>query len=56
MLAGYPLSRPDLVGRRPIMFLLLIPTLFSAGIIPTYIIVQRLGLLNTRWAIILPGR
>ena len=55
VLAGYPLSRPDLVGRRPIMFLLLIPTLFSAGIIPTYIIVQRLGLLNTRWAIILPG-
>ncbi len=55
VLAGYPLSRPDLVGRRPIMFLLLIPTLFSAGIIPTYIIVQSLGLLNTRWAIILPG-
>ena len=55
VLAGYPLSRPDLVGRRPIMFFLLIPTLFSAGIIPTYIIVQHLGLLNTRWAIVLPG-
>jgi multiple sugar transport system permease protein/putative aldouronate transport system permease protein len=55
VLAGYPLSRPDLEGRRTLMFLLLVPTVFSAGIIPTYIVVQHLGLLNTRWAIILPG-
>ena len=55
LLAGYPLSRPDLAGRRFIMFFLLIPTLFSAGIIPTYVIVQHLGIMNTRWAIVLPG-
>lgn len=55
VLAGYPLSRTDLPFRRPIMFLYLLPTLFSAGIIPNYILVQELGLMNTRWAIILPA-
>ncbi len=55
VLAGYPLSRSDLYGRRVLMFVILIPTVFSAGIIPTYVIVQQLGLLNTRWAIILPA-
>lgn len=55
VLAAYPLSRPDLPGRRFLTFFILIPTMFSAGIIPNYIVVQQLGLLNTRWAIILPG-
>lgn len=55
VLAGYPLSRPDLPFRRSLMFFILIPTLFSAGIIPTYVIVQHLGLMNTRWAIVLPA-
>lgn len=55
VLAGYPLSRPDLPYRRFLLFFVLLPTLFSAGIIPTYVIVDRLGLMDTRWAIILPG-
>jgi multiple sugar transport system permease protein/putative aldouronate transport system permease protein len=55
VLAAYPLSRTDLDGRRIILFILLIPTLFSAGVIPTYMVVRDLHLLNTRWAIILPG-
>jgi putative aldouronate transport system permease protein len=55
VLAAYPLSRNDLDGRRIILFILLIPTLFSAGVIPTYMVVRDLHLLNTRWAIILPG-
>lgn len=55
VLAGYPLSRPDLVGRRGLLFFALLPTLLSAGIIPTYIVVHSLGLLNTRWAIVLPA-
>jgi len=54
VLAGYPLSRRDLVGRRPLMLFFLIPSLFSAGIIPTYIVVRELHMLNTRWSIILP--
>ncbi len=55
MLAGYALSRDDLPWRRALTFFFLIPTLFSAGIIPTYIVVRQLGLLDTWWAIILPG-
>ncbi|GAB3757713.1 carbohydrate ABC transporter permease [Microlunatus parietis] len=55
VLCAYPLSRPDLPGRRWLTFFVLIPTLFSAGIIPNYIVVQQLGLLNTVWAIVLPG-
>lgn len=55
MLAGYALSRDDLPWRRVLTFFFLIPTLFSAGIIPTYIVVRQLGLLDSWWAIILPG-
>jgi putative aldouronate transport system permease protein len=54
ILAGYPLSRKDLPGRGVILFLFLFTTLFSGGLIPTYIVVGELGLLNTRWAMILP--
>src|SRR5690606_2361986 len=53
MLAGYALSRDDLPWRRVLTFFFLIPTLFSAGIIPTYIVVRQLGLLDSWWAIIL---
>jgi multiple sugar transport system permease protein/putative aldouronate transport system permease protein len=55
VLAGYASSRDDLPFRRTITFFFLIPTLFAGGIVPTYIVVQQLGLLDTRWAIILPG-
>lgn len=54
VLAGYPLSRTDLPFRRILLFSILLPTLFSAGIIPRYVVVNQLGLMNTRWAIILP--
>lgn len=55
LLAGYPLSRSDLPFRRTFLFLFLLPTLFSAGIIPTYVLVERLGLMGSRGAIILPA-
>ncbi len=55
ILAGYPLSRKDLPGRGVILFLFLFTTLFNGGLIPTYIVVGELGLLNTRWALILPS-
>ncbi len=55
VLAGYAASRDDLPFRKTITFFFLIPTLVSAGIVPTYIVVRQLGLLETRWAIILPG-
>lgn len=54
ILAAYPLSRKDLFGRGPIMFLFFFTLLFNGGLIPTYLIVKDLGLLNTRWALLLP--
>lgn len=55
LLAAYPLARKDLYGRGPIMFLFLFTMMFSGGLIPTYLIVKNLGMLNTVWAMLLPG-
>jgi len=55
ILAAYPLARKRLVGRGPIMFLFTFTMLFSAGMIPNYINMRNLKLLNTRWALLLPG-
>lgn len=54
ILAAYPLSRRDLFGRNVFTFLFVFTLLFSGGLIPTYLVVQDLGLLNTRWALIVP--
>jgi len=54
LLAAYPLARKNLVGGGFIMMLFVFTLLFSGGLIPTYLVVQDLGLLNTRWALILP--
>ncbi|MFF9563679.1 carbohydrate ABC transporter permease [Leifsonia sp. NPDC014704] len=51
---AWPLSRPSFMGRNVIMSLLLFTMLFSGGLIPTYMVVQNLGLLDTRWALLLP--
>jgi putative aldouronate transport system permease protein len=54
ILAAYPLSRPELPGRRIIAFVFFFTLLFSGGLIPTYLVVRDLDLLSTRWAMILP--
>lgn len=55
LIAAYPLSRQDLPNRRLISFIFTFTMLFSGGMIPTYIIVSKLGLLNTPFALLLPG-
>ena len=55
ILAAYPLSRADLPGRGAITFLFFFTTLFSGGLIPTYLVVRDLGMINTRWAMLIPG-
>ncbi|MBP1992223.1 carbohydrate ABC transporter permease [Paenibacillus eucommiae] len=50
---AYGLSR-QFYGRKLILFMVLFTFLFSAGIIPTYLIVKATGLINTVWALILP--
>lgn len=51
---AYPLSRRDFWGRRGVTLFVVFTMLFAGGIIPTYLVVQNLGLLDTRLALILP--
>lgn len=51
---AYPLSRSRLWGRRGITLFVVFTMLFAGGIIPTYLVVQSLGMLDTRWALLLP--
>ncbi|MFV0399424.1 MAG: carbohydrate ABC transporter permease [Oscillospiraceae bacterium] len=53
--AAYPLSRPDFMLRRPLTLVFMFTMYFSGGLIPTYLIVQKLGLINSPWAIIIPS-
>ena len=55
ILAAYPLSKLDLKGGRFCMTLITITMYISAGTIPSYLLVKNLGLMNSIWALILPG-
>lgn len=55
ILAAYPLSRRDLVGRDKIMLFFTFTMFFNGGIITNYLLVSKLGIINTRWALLLPG-
>lgn len=55
ILAGYSLSVDGLVGKKYITIFFLIAMFFNGGMIPTYLVVRSLGMLNTPWALILPG-
>lgn len=55
VLAAYGLSRPGSVLHRPILFTFLITMFFGAGMIPTYLLVSGLGLIDSYWSLILPG-
>ncbi|OWA37811.1 sugar ABC transporter permease [Saccharibacillus sp. O16] len=53
--AAYALSRRDFVGRNLFMVLFLVTMFFGGGLVPTYLVVRSLGLVDTMWALILPG-
>ncbi|MFD0712665.1 carbohydrate ABC transporter permease [Paenibacillus sp. GCM10027626] len=53
-LAAYALSKSNLPGGRVIMFLIIFTMMFSGGIIPTYLVVKQLGMMNSVWAMIAP--
>ena len=55
VMIAYPLSRTELVGRKVLIGGVLFTMLFSGGLIPTYMVVRALGLLDTRWAMIIPA-
>jgi len=55
MTAAYCLSRSDVPGRNFIMLLFTFTMFFSGGMIPTYLLIRNLKMLNTPWAMIIPG-
>ena len=55
LITAYPLSRDDLVGQGIIMKLFTFTMIFSGGMIPNYLLMKDLGLLNSVWVMIIPG-
>ncbi len=55
VLAAYPLSVKDFVGRKALTGLFVFTMIFTAPLIPTYINIEQLGLVDTIWAMVLPG-
>ncbi len=53
--ASFALSRKELVGRKIFTTLMLFTMYFSGGTIPLYLLIKNLGLMDTMWAIVLPG-
>ena len=55
LMTAYPLSRPDLVGKKAVNSMIAFTMLFSGGMVPTFLVVKDLGLMDSVWAIVLPG-
>lgn len=53
--AGYALSRKDLIGRNFFMFAIVFTMFFNGGLIPTYLLVQQLHMIDTIWAVFVPS-
>ena len=53
-MCAYPLSRKDLYGRRPITVFITLTMFVSGGMIPLYLVIMNLRMINTMWAIVLP--
>ncbi|HEY2172230.1 MAG TPA: carbohydrate ABC transporter permease [Mycobacteriales bacterium] len=53
-LLAYSLSRPGSFGHKPMLMVVLFTLLFAPGIIPAYLVVKQLGLLNSYWSLVLP--
>lgn len=54
-LAGFLVSRHDFMLSRPLMIFILVTMMFSGGLIPSYMVVRSLGMINTRWSLLIPG-
>lgn len=55
LLAAYPMSRDDFKGKGFFNAVFMITMFFGGGLIPTYLLISRLGMLDTMWAVIIPG-
>lgn len=54
-MTAYPLSKTNLLGRRWFILFFVFTMLFSGGMVPSYILMRTLGMLNTLWVLIIPG-
>ena len=54
MLCAYPLSRKEFTARGKISLFFVFTMYFSGGMVPSYILINKLGMLNTRWAMLIP--
>lgn len=55
ILAAYPLSKPDLKGRKVFLYIFVFVMLFNAGMVPKYLLYRSMNLTNTIWALIFSG-
>ena len=55
IMAAYPLSRSDFVGRNILMFVFTFTMFFGGGLIPTFLLIKNLNMLNTLWVMIIPN-
>jgi ABC-type glycerol-3-phosphate transport system permease component len=55
IMCAYPLARTGLAGRNAFMLIFTFTIMFGGGMIPTYILIKDLGLIDTRWVMLLPG-
>lgn len=55
ILAAYPLSKPYMYARKQMTMLCVFTMLFGGGMIPTYLVIRDLGIIDTYWALWLPG-
>ncbi len=54
-LMAYPLARKDMDFRKPILMLVVFTMLFSGGMIPTFLVVKELGMIDSYWSLLIPG-
>lgn len=54
VIAAYPLSKKYLPGRSPFLLFIVFTMMFGGGLIPTYLLIRSLGLLNSPWVLIIP--
>lgn len=55
ILAAYPMSKKELVGRKLLNVVFVITMFFGGGLIPTYLLISQLHMVNTIWALLLPN-
>jgi len=54
-MCAYPISYRKLPGNKIFTYMLIVPMMFSGGIVPGYLLIKYLGIMNTMWSLIIPG-